>query len=322
MRQEFRLPDVDSSGLRLAVLVLSFALSTGAGPAQQQEAPVSPPETSPIAPGAAATPGAAIPTYPDSMKGLENLVKDMLKLEKEGNQQQLALYEKSLALPDPDRWFKSVFGEELGADMTRVSAPMRADAEIHTADMLATQIAEKRTDIEVVRFDNACNSKATAFEYPFLLLRQKPEHLYDVRLKGKSGGALWAYFAYVDGGFRFIGNMTRKEIRAHENMRSGGSTPKMQAGGTVSAAKLVYRVQPEYPTDLKQQGIQGTVTLHAIIATDGSVRDLSVDEGICPLSQLSLDAVKQWRYAPTLLNGQPVEVDTTITVAFSLHPPP
>lgn len=318
MRQEFRLPDVDSSGLRLAVLVLSFALSTGAGPAQQQEAPVSPPETSPIAPGAAATPGAAIPTYPDSTKGLENFVKGMLKLEKEGNQQQLALYEKSLALPDPDRWFKSVFGEELGADMTRVSAPMRADAEIHTADMLATQIAEKRTDIEVVRFDDSCNPRATATEYPFLLLRQRPEHLYDVRFLSSSAGSVWAYFAYVDGGFRFIGNLKKKELGVREAHSPTGSTVRVRIGGNVQAAKLVHQEQPVYPPEAKAEGIQGKVILHAVIAKDGSVQDLHLDEGQCLLAKSAMEAVRKWRYGPTKLNGEPVEVDTTIQVIYTL----
>ena len=117
-------------------------------------------------------------------------MKEMLKLEKEGNQQELALYEKSLALPDPDRWFKSVFGEDLGGRMNSISEPMRTNAETQTADLLATQLMEKRTDVEAVRFDDSCNPRATAIEYPFLLLRQTPEHLYDVRFLGTSAASL------------------------------------------------------------------------------------------------------------------------------------
>jgi len=154
----------------------------------------------------------SIPPYPDTAKGLENLVKQMLKLEKDGKQQELALYEKSLALPDADRWFKSVFGEVLGGQMTAVTAPSRAAAEIYTAELLAAQLKEKRKDVETVRFDDSCNPRATATEYPFLLLRQTSEHLYDVRFLGSSTEANWAYFAYVDGGFRFIGNLQKKEL--------------------------------------------------------------------------------------------------------------
>ncbi|HXX18774.1 MAG TPA: energy transducer TonB [Candidatus Acidoferrum sp.] len=268
--------------------------------------------------GSAATSPVNIPSYPDSTKGLESFVKEMLKLEKEGNQQELELYEKSLALPDPDGWFKSVFGEELGAEMARVSAPMRADAELHTADMLATQVAEKRTDVEAVRFDDSCNSRATAIEYPFLLLRQRPEHLYDVRFLSSSAGSLWAYFTYVDGGFRFIGNMKKKELGVREAHPPTGSTQRIRLGGNVQAAKLVHQEQPVYPPEAKAAGIQGTVILHAIIAKDGSIRDLYLDEGQCWLAQSAMEAVRKWRYRPTKLNGEPVEVDTTIQVIYTL----
>jgi protein TonB len=65
--------------------------------------------------------------------------------------------------------------------------------------------------------------------------------------------------------------------------------------------------------------ISGTVRLHAIIGKDGSVTQLEVINGHPLLVQSALDAVRQWRYRPTLLNSEPVEVDTTIDVIFSLN---
>lgn len=261
---------------------------------------------------------ASIPSYPDSAKGLQNLVKDMLKLEKEGDQQELALYEKSLELPNPDRWFKSVFGENLGARMTTVSATARMAAETGLPDILTTQLNEKRTDIEAVRFDDSCNPRATATEYPFLLLRQTPEHLYDVRFLGNSSASLWAYFAYVDGGFRFIGNVKKKELGINEVRPPDQSTGRIRVESRVSASKLVHQETPVYPPEARAQGIQGTVILHAVIAKDGSIRDLYLDEGQCQLTQSAMDAVKKWRYGPTTMNGDPVEVDTTIQVIYTL----
>ncbi len=76
--------------------------------------------------------------------------------------------------------------------------------------------------------------------------------------------------------------------------------------------QLVSRVDPVYPdTDA-----QGAVVLHAIIAPDGTVRQLSVVAGPPPLQSAAVDAVRQWTYKPYLLNGQPVAVDTTIVVNF------
>lgn len=94
---------------------------------------------------------------------------------------------------------------------------------------------------------------------------------------------------------------------------------RIRQGGQVQAALIINRVQPQYPPLARQTRIQGTVKLHAIIAKDGTVQQLEVLAGHPLLVQSALDAVRQWRYRPTLLNGDPVEVDTTIDVIFSLN---
>ena len=93
---------------------------------------------------------------------------------------------------------------------------------------------------------------------------------------------------------------------------------RITVGGNVQAAKLVNRVQPLYPPLARQTRISGTVKLHAIIGKNGAVEQLQVVSGHPLLVQSALDAVRQWRYQPTLLNGEPVEVDTEIDVIFSL----
>jgi protein TonB len=93
---------------------------------------------------------------------------------------------------------------------------------------------------------------------------------------------------------------------------------RTRVGGAVQAAKLVNRVQPVYPPLARQTRISGTVKLHAIIGKSGQVEQLQVVSGHPLLVQSALDAVRQWRYQPTLLNGEPVEVDTEIDVIFSL----
>jgi periplasmic protein TonB len=106
---------------------------------------------------------------------------------------------------------------------------------------------------------------------------------------------------------------------------AGGAPPppkptasRVRVGGAVQAAKLVNRVQPLYPPLARQTRISGTVRLHAIIGKDGTVQQLTVESGHPLLVQSALDAVRQWRYQPTLLNGEPVDVDTEIDVIFSL----
>jgi TonB family protein len=97
--------------------------------------------------------------------------------------------------------------------------------------------------------------------------------------------------------------------------------PTNRIGGNVEAAHLFTQVMPVYPEKAKAAGVEGTVVLHAIIGKDGTPLALRVINGnIDPeLARASVEAVSHWRHRPTLLNGEPVEVDTTIEVSFTLN---
>ena len=82
--------------------------------------------------------------------------------------------------------------------------------------------------------------------------------------------------------------------------------------------EIIRQVTPIYPPIAKTAHISGTVVLHAIIAKDGTIQELTYISGPPLLMRNAMDAVRQWRYNPTLLNGEPVEVDTTISVVFTL----
>jgi protein TonB len=86
----------------------------------------------------------------------------------------------------------------------------------------------------------------------------------------------------------------------------------------VAAANLIRQVQPVYPAIAKTAHISGTVVLHAVISKDGTIQELTYISGPPLLMKNAMDAVRQWRYKPTLLNGEPVDVDTTISVVFTL----
>lgn len=86
----------------------------------------------------------------------------------------------------------------------------------------------------------------------------------------------------------------------------------------VTKGLLIHRVEPAYPPLAKAARVQGEVVLSAIISTNGQIENLQLVSGHPMLVQGAIDAVRQWRYKPYLLNGAPVEVETTITVIFSL----
>jgi periplasmic protein TonB len=86
----------------------------------------------------------------------------------------------------------------------------------------------------------------------------------------------------------------------------------------VQEAMLVRRIQPEYPQIARNAHISGQVILHAIIGKDGAIESLEVKSGQAILAHAAVEAIRQWRYRPTILNGEAVEVETTITVNFVL----
>lgn len=114
-------------------------------------------------------------------------------------------------------------------------------------------------------------------------------------------------------------------VRGHRPTEAAAPLPhephRIRVGGLVQAAKLIKMAKPLYPPSLEREGIEGTVILRAVIGTSGKILSLEPSNGPDPLFLKSaMDAVDQWQYQPTLLNGVPVEVATTITVAFRLDP--
>ena len=99
---------------------------------------------------------------------------------------------------------------------------------------------------------------------------------------------------------------------------AAGKEGAVQVPAHVMAARIVKQVQPKYPVEAKKEKIQGTVVLNVEIGKDGTVENLTAASGPKVLRQSALDAVRQWTYEPFLVEGNPVEVETTISVVYSL----
>jgi protein TonB len=95
--------------------------------------------------------------------------------------------------------------------------------------------------------------------------------------------------------------------------------PRIRIGGAVNAAKLISKVDPVYPEQARAAGIEGEVLLDITVGEDGHVQTAEPKDGNPLLATAAVEAVKQWVYRPTLLNGQPVIVMTTVTVPFQLQ---
>jgi len=130
------------------------------------------------------------------------------------------------------------------------------------------------------------------------------------------------------GSSKFLEGFSREAPRAFLPPESAVSVAqaethvtRIERGGEVQHANLVRKVKPSYPHTAIIMRIQGAVILEAIIDREGRVENLKVLSGHPLLIPAAFEAVQQWRYRPTLLNGQPVEVVTQVTVNFSLGTP-
>jgi protein TonB len=95
------------------------------------------------------------------------------------------------------------------------------------------------------------------------------------------------------------------------------ATRRIQVSGGVSQGFLIQQVRPAYPALAIAARVQGPVVLNALISRSGTIENLRLVSGHPMLVQAAIDAVRQWRYRPYLLNGEPVEVETQITVNFT-----
>jgi hypothetical protein len=259
----------------------------------------------------AANAASAIPSYPDSPAGLEKLIKDMLKIQKDGDAKDLAPYVQSLILPNPDAWFRATFGDGIGKELADSYQRTSMELPLSFPDTLSQVQLKHMTKLAAIVFTDSCNPEATDTEYEVLKSRTHEQPLYVIRASSDTQVGTLQYFAYSDGAFRYLGNFQIKAPVSHA----------IRIGRNVMAKKRVRGANPRCPEPALAAHVQGTVLLHATVGTDGRVCQLQAVSGPPLLIQAAVKGVSQWQYAPTTLNGRPVEVDTTVAVIFSLGSP-
>src|SRR5712675_1697442 len=115
-----------------------------------------------------------------------------------------------------------------------------------------------------------------------------------------------------------MGGVIGGMINSTANIPKVATPQRVRVSSGVSQGLLIKRVQPNYPPLARQARIQGTVVLQAEISKEGTIQNLQLISGHPMLAPAAIEAVKQWRYKPYLLNGEPVAVDTQVQVNFTL----
>lgn len=268
------------------------------------------------------------PNYPDSTSGLEHLVKDILKAQAQNDGARADALLRSFVLPNSYDWYDRFFGREAAngvGEYYEKAAPSVAPSLAH----IFLDIQQQNfSQVDALRYEQSCDDNAAEDAYGVLLRRQQSFPIYELRFVNGLKFIRIFPIAYVDGAFRFLLSpdfrppaKSQKTPPEDQNPPSANQAPavsRVTIGGVVQAGRLLKKVQPAYPEKARSEHLSGTVKIHAIIGKNGQVSHINGVRGLCSLAESAVAAVRQWRYSPTLFNGQPVEVDTEIDVIYAL----
>ena len=243
----------------------------------------------------------AVSTYPNNSEGLRELLDNMLVVAKKGAKEQLQSVILETEIPNYQSWFITTFGQEKGESWAEPYGRWLATHEKEFQEVLV-QLAHMDGEFAVQKMDTA--KRYDLFNGPLDGYRADWKRLGAP--KGEELEHIGEFF-FIEGKFRW--NSTVQYFPFQPPSKH-----------SFVPAKVVKKVQPEYPAEARQNNIQGTVKIQVIIQKDGYVTVQNVVEGDPILSPAAIEAVKQWRYEPTLFDGKPVDVQTTIEVNFTLRP--
>lgn len=239
--------------------------------------------------------------YPHNAGGLRELLDNILVVAKKGDKPQLQSVIQELEIPNYETWFTKNFGQEKGESWAEPYGRWLTRSENQFEDLMM-KLAHMDGEFVVEKMD-------TAKRYDLLngpLDGYIASWKVPAAPKGKELVTL-ADFFFVEGKFRW--DSTTQYFPFQEpNKRS------------MVPAKLLKKVPPEYPAEARENRIEGTVKLQVVVQKDGSVTVQNVVEGDPILSPAAVEAVRQWRYEPALLDGKPIDMETTIEVTFTLRP--
>jgi len=260
----------------------------------------------------------AIATYPESGEGLKSLLQDWFAAIKAGDAAKSSQYLESLAIPNHQEWLVNTFGAEEGARLEDRYSKSQAKSLEALAVRAQQAVQAEKLSVKTRLFDkSACGQPPELVALSATMVH--PATIYRAfNRKGAndSSPAFLGNFVYVHGGFRYFDQ---------QEMQAASATPPMRVALAESALSETACGGPFYPLyakEAREKRIQGTVVLHVIVTTDGTLRDIKAVSGDPLLIPAAIDAVKQWRYKPTLKDGRPVEVETQINVIFKIQQSP
>jgi len=249
---------------------------------------------------------------------LLSLMKAATSAAREGDQARLKEIAHGLMIPNYETWFRATFGEEDGA---KIAAAYKKSFDWQETSLpkLFEGLAKDQGEWLVEEVGDPNLPAFVPCQEALVKVVKNGAALYQVSLRmiassGTKTGRSVGYYTLVEGAYRQL-DCVGMGLGVPGGVASGRpSSGPLRVGGNVQAARIINSLQPVYPKEARKKGIAGIVRLRVLLAKDGTVGEIEVLSGHPLLQQAALDAVRQWTYHPTLLNGEPVEIDTTIDV--------
>jgi TonB family protein len=256
--------------------------------------------------------------YPDSAEGFRQQLEDLISSYKSGDQIAFRAELDALAIPNANDWIASHFSPADVPNLQR-DYPLSLTGFLRHITWVVENAAHLPGWEMVVKPSELPSPPApSGLEAGIPVLSQSttvenfrygPAHPEDPPDRS------WVNsFVYLEGRFRYVGGTYPFWAEALQRLRRPESIP-----GNFHQARLIHRVSPNYPKEARKQHIEGLVRLQVLIDKKGKTRVLKTISGDALLTEAATKAVQKWRYEPTFLNGQPIEVTTTIDVTFQLN---
>jgi TonB family protein len=225
-------------------------------------------------------------SYPNTADGLRLLLNDLLLAAKNDDQTKLSSLIAQIEIPNYEKWFTLTFGQERGEGLANMYGRSLKASDLQF-ELLWTELVKQEGEISVEKVDTGT--------LPGPLDEYKANWKKTDTSRGPDRQSIGIFY-FVDGKFRLNGSFHDVRILSPSN------------GGVVVAGKLLNRIEPVYPELARMARIQGTVAVNVIVLKDGTVTVQNVAAAHPLLAQAAVAAVQQWRYQPTTINGEPVDV--------------
>jgi TonB family protein len=268
----------------------------------------------------AASPNHQEPSYPDTSMGLQNQIEDILRAAKTRDFDREAALVQALLMPENSTWFVDEYGPGFGA---RLATMYRQEPSLETRikQVYEGDVRRGWTSPTILRYEDP--EKINAPTDRFLNCMNKIVPLYatvfregqptmvitlgdDVR---QTAGDLDGYFVYYHGGFRFIPMAVLMRLPPQRPVR-------IQLDMNAMESKIITKVPVRLSQEALQKHLSGRVVVELIVGVKGNIKESKVLEGNATLGAAAIRAVRQWRFAPTSVDDDPVEVELQIPFTF------